>query len=186
MTDQGRSEGPPGRPLWLAAEQQRAKEGVSKFDWVAQIGIGRRSYDRLAIQENKPITRTVKKVAARIRMSYEDAMRLANLTPPDAQADSAVDVVVQGRAGVIRMRGRAGEIHVQVKHFQRPLAEQQLDALREAGEETGRTLGEVLVLTGLAEPEELKVTRDSAGVDSSTAIGGEDAETAQSRRGPST
>jgi nucleotide-binding universal stress UspA family protein len=51
-----------------------------------------------------------------------------------------------------------------VKHFQRPITEQQLNALRKAAEEAGRTLGDALVIVGLAEPDELRLTEnDDAG-----------------------
>ncbi|MDX3111386.1 hypothetical protein PW035_62040 [Nonomuraea angiospora] len=67
----------PGLPLWRAAERKRAEDGVGKVEWVAQIGIGRRSYDRLALQEGPPIARTVKKIANRIGMPVHEAMALA-------------------------------------------------------------------------------------------------------------
>ena len=148
--DQGRQAGPPGRPLWLAAERARRSQGVGKFDWVKKLGIGRRSYDRLEFQENPPITRTVKKIADVIGMDIDDAMDLVGYQTT-AAPDSGADLVVQGPGGVVL---------VQVKRFRRSEAERQLDLLREAGEEAGRTLGDVLVLTGLAEPDELKIARN--------------------------
>ncbi|MGW6498583.1 restriction endonuclease [Nonomuraea angiospora] len=183
MTDQGRYSGPPGRPLWLAAERARAAKfgGESKYDFVLnRLKIGRVTYDRLEKNPTRPIIRTVKKIADGIGMPLDEAMHLAGYeTAMAGPPDSGVDLVVQGPNGVML---------VQVKDFQRQLTEKQIDALREAGEETGRTLGDVLVILGLAEPEELKLTRynQDYGEDSSTAIGGEAAEAARSRRGPST
>lgn len=145
MTEQGRHDDttPPALPLWRAAEEKRLAEGVGKFDWVASIGIGRRSYDRLALQENRPITRTVKKIADRIGMPYQEAARLAGLTD-----DEGLDVV-------INRDGR--RIMIQAKTFQKGVVEQQLNILRQVGAEVGRTLGDVLVMTGLASEEELEV-----------------------------
>ncbi|MBF8187345.1 hypothetical protein ITP53_16715 [Nonomuraea sp. K274] len=184
MTDQGRYSGPPGRPLWLAAERARATKfgGESKYDFVLnRLRIGRVTYDRLERNTKRPIVRTVKKIADGIGMPLDEALHLAGYeTAMAGPPDSGVDLVVQGPGGVML---------VQVKDFQRQLTEQQIEALREAGEEVGRTLGDVLVILGLAEPEELKLTRygdQDDGVDSSTAIGGEAAETARSRRGSST
>lgn len=155
MTEQGRRTEPPGLPLWRASERKRAEERVDKYVWVKEIGIGRKSYDRLTYQENSPIVRTVGKIAARIGMPVDEAMRLAGLDDlAAAPADSGADLIVQGP------RGR---ILLQVKGFQRPAVEQQLDALRKAADESGRTLGDALVIVGLAEPDELELTRDDGG-----------------------
>ncbi|MFB4276082.1 hypothetical protein ACBJ59_12360 [Nonomuraea sp. MTCD27] len=156
MTEQGRRTVPPGLPLWRASEQKRVEEGIQKYEWIAQIGIGRKSYDRLTTQENPPITRTVKKIADRIGMPIEEAMQLAGLLDGQAvaaPAGSGADLIVQGPKG---------RILLQVRHFHRAAAEQQLDALRKAAEEAGRTLGDALVIVGLAEPEELELTKDDA------------------------
>ncbi|TYB50271.1 hypothetical protein FXF51_56955 [Nonomuraea sp. PA05] len=154
MTDQERERRvePPGLPLWRAAERKRAEEGVQKFEWIAQIGIGRKSYDRLTTQENPPITRTVRKIADRIGMAYTDALRLIGQTLDDSPpADSGADLIVQGPKG---------RILLQVKDYRREEAERQIQVLRKAAGEAGKTLGDALVIVGLAEPEELRLTEN--------------------------
>lgn len=147
MTEQGRHDDatPPGRPLWAAAERARVAAGVAKFDWVKEIGIGRVTYDRLATQTSPPIARTVKKIADRISLDYDEAMRLAGL----AGQDHGVDLIV------IRDGQR---VLVQAKHFQRAGLERHLDALRKMAAEAGRTLGDILVITDLATERELEVS----------------------------
>lgn len=76
----------PGLPLWRAAERKRVEEGVGKAEWVAQMGIGRVTYDRLARQENPPIIRTVKRIADRVGMPVHEAMRLVGRDQEAAQA----------------------------------------------------------------------------------------------------
>lgn len=145
MTEQGRRDDtpPPGRPLWAAAERARVAAGTSKVDWTREIGIGRVTYDRLFDQENPPIARTVKKIADKIGIDYEHAMRLAGLGDND-------DGVVVAQAGRVKV--------IQAKKFQRSLVEDQLNILRQVGAKSGRTLGDILVTTSLARKDELEVT----------------------------
>lgn len=125
----------PGRPLWLAAEKAR----LEKFDaedvvnFAPRIGIGRSTYNRLQWQRDRPATRTVKKIAATIGLPLADAMRLAGYSIEDPRQEQ--DPVAE---------------------WARP----QIRALREIAEQTGATLGQVLVQYNLARPEELRLTAD--------------------------
>lgn len=127
----------PGRPLWLAAEQAR----LSKFNaedlvpWTTRIGIGRTTYRRLSYQEERPIVRTVKKIAQVIGMPLPDAMRLAGY-PADDVPQAPVQDHVTARARL------------------------EIQALREIAERTGATLADVLIQYNLAAPDELKFTTD--------------------------
>lgn len=145
MTDQGRHDGPPGRPLWQAAERKRIAEGWTKTELVERIGIGRVTFDRLQTQENPPIARTVKKIANGIGLDIYEAMRLSGLD------DISADVAMTNLDGT--------RTYLQVKHYS-PEVERTLAGLRETADKLGRTLGDVLVLTGLVSPEELKLTED--------------------------
>lgn len=148
MTNQqhGRPARTPGRPLWLAAERVRVAEGLSKVDWVKQLGIGRVTYDRLYDQQNPPIARTVKKIADRIGLDVDAAMQLAGIG-----VDDGIDVVV------IR---NGQHIMIQAKHLQRSAIEQQLNTLRQVADKAGRSLGDILVRTELANEEELELHRE--------------------------
>lgn len=145
MTDQGRHDGPPGRPLWQAAERKRVAEGWTKLELVERIGIGRVTFDRLQTQENPPIARTVKKIANAIGLDVFEAMKLSGLD------DSEADIALTNPDGT--------RTYVEVKHYS-PEVERTLAGLREAADKLGRTLGDILVLTGLAGPEELKLTEN--------------------------
>lgn len=150
MTEQGRHDDttPPGRPLWAAAERARVAEGIGKQAWAKELGIGRVTYDRLRTQPTAPIARTVKKIADRIKLDYDEAMRLAGLS--DEGQDLDVVVIRNGR-----------HIVIQAKHIQRGVIEQQLAALRKVAAEAGRTLGDILVVTELAAAAELELNEES-------------------------
>ncbi|MGA5764514.1 hypothetical protein [Nonomuraea bangladeshensis] len=147
MTEQGRHDDttPPGRPLWAAAERARVAEGASLIDWTKRIGISRMSYNRLASQENPPIARTVKKIADTIGLDYDEAMRLAGVAGE------------RGSGDIIVLHDRRRTL-IQAKDFQRATVNRQLDILRKAGIEADRTLGDMLVITGLATEAELQTT----------------------------
>lgn len=150
----------PGRPLWLAAERARAEQfgGMDLTRFVAKLGIGRTTYARLRTQRERPIMRTVQKIASGIGMPIEEAMRLAGYGQPPTPAQHAT-----ARPGVISIAARVGTVHVEARDFDPTVAGRQIDALRAAGRDTGRTLGDMLTATGLAEPEELRLTDEGAG-----------------------
>lgn len=130
----------PGHRLWLAAEKAR----LDKFDaedvvlFAPRIGIGRSTYNRLRTQEDRPIIRTVKKIAATIGMPLPEAMRLAGYTAAEgagtAKSQSTPDLASTARLEV--------------------------QALREMAERSGVTLADVLIQYRLARPEELRLTKD--------------------------
>ncbi|MFJ2029465.1 helix-turn-helix domain-containing protein [Streptosporangium sp. NPDC087985] len=134
---------PPGLRLWERAEQVRLARGWSKTELAERMGMGRVTYDRLRTQENKPQAKTVRRVADAIGISHTEAGVLAGLI--EQPASRMEQVLTDAIAG--HLRGVPSE------------AERHVRALREAGQESGKTLGDVLVLAGLAEPDELKVTR---------------------------
>lgn len=146
-TSEGQHDDAPGQPLWLAAERYRVSQGLTKPDFVARMGIGRVTYDRLATQPKPPIARTVKKVADAVGLDYSEAMKLAgyvtavlNATLPAIQGSFSASTNVQS----------AGDVDAVIN----------LRPLREQAGASGRTLGDVLVEAGLATPEELKLTVD--------------------------
>ncbi|MGW4469705.1 hypothetical protein ACWENQ_08530 [Nonomuraea sp. NPDC004354] len=153
MSSEGQHDRTPGRPLWLAAERARGAKDLSKVDWVKRIGIGRVSYDRLATQANPPILRTVKKIANAIGMEFEDAMRLAG---HGQEADSIVETTLTR----IIYTAPTGPIRLELRGFDHDAAERQISILRAAAEAANLTLGETLIITGLAEPEDLALTRE--------------------------
>ncbi|WP_219471571.1 hypothetical protein [Nonomuraea rhizosphaerae] len=148
MTNHGQSPaGPPGLPLWLAAERARVAAGAGKQQWAKTLGIGRVTYDRLTTQASPPIARTVKKIADVIGIDIDEAMRLAGLAGETPNMD--VVVIRDGR-----------HIVIQAKHIKRQIVEQQLDLLRRIADEAGRTLGDILVVTELAGVEELELHQE--------------------------
>ncbi|MFE3449664.1 hypothetical protein ACFXJ8_12080 [Nonomuraea sp. NPDC059194] len=149
---EGQHDRTPGRPLWLVAERTRGAEDLSKVDWVKKIGIGRVSYDRLATQPNPPILRTVKKIAAAIGMDLQQAMSLAGHgQEPESVAEAVLTRIIYTVPG--------SPIRLDIRGFDHEATERQLTALREAAEAADLTLGETLVITGLAEPEDLALSR---------------------------
>ncbi|GAA3441024.1 helix-turn-helix domain-containing protein [Planomonospora venezuelensis] len=142
---EGRHDHAPGRPLWERAEQIRVERGWSQEELAERAGIGRVTLARLKTQANKPQARTVNKLADAIGISHREAGILSGLIGIEAQTagfmlDADTDL---SRRSIIE-----------------PDAARHIQTLREAGRSLGRTLGDVLVLTGLAEPEELRLSND--------------------------
>jgi transcriptional regulator with XRE-family HTH domain len=149
---QQHDQGPPGRPLWERAEAARIAGGWSKGQWAERIGIGRVTYDRLREQDNKPLARTVNKIADAIGISHTAAGVLGGLIEqPSSAMETALRDATADHTSSVR-----GDVA------------QHLQALRQASREQGKTLGDVLVLAGLAEADELKMTPQPAGPDSVT------------------
>lgn len=69
----------PGAPLHRHAELERAKRGWSKGELAQHAGIGRRTYDRLAINLEPPIARTVHRLCQALGMDIAEGLRLAGL-----------------------------------------------------------------------------------------------------------
>lgn len=147
MTEQGRHDGPPGRPLWQAADRHRVEKEWSKGRLVKEIGISRVTFDRLLTQENPPWGRTVKRIADVIGMDYEDAMVLAG--HPRGSISATLPALTGSFAGSTPVRA-ISDVDIRAYLLQ----------LRAYARERGQTLGDVLVTSGLAEPEELKLTED--------------------------
>lgn len=157
MTTSSRSAvDPPGRPLWLASEEKRVREGWTKIQLAARAGIGRMTYDRLESQENPPHARTVKRLAEAIGMPYVEAVRLSGLvdSPDTDDHPEPTDYEIISALVTAPPKKRV------------PLAvtsetRNAVQTLRKQAREADLSLGEFLVAARLAEREELDSTAQS-------------------------
>ncbi|MFI7449562.1 helix-turn-helix domain-containing protein [Nonomuraea sp. NPDC049714] len=70
---------PPAAPFHQRTELERAKRGWSKQELARHAGIGRVTYDRLAVNTVPPIARTVHKLCAVLDIDLAEGLRLAGL-----------------------------------------------------------------------------------------------------------
>jgi transcriptional regulator with XRE-family HTH domain len=156
-TSEGQHDRTPGRPLWLAAERKRVAEGWTKGELVQRAGIGRVTYDRLESQSNPPIGRTVKKVADAIGMDYEDALRLAGHGTEEVGTTAAAAPLTR-----VMWPGSDGVIRLEIHDFDHDTVAMHIRSLRDAADAAHLTLGETLIITGLATAEELALPHAEA------------------------
>ncbi|MBG0830554.1 helix-turn-helix transcriptional regulator [Planomonospora sp. ID67723] len=145
---EGRHDHAPGRPLWDRAEQERVRRGWTQEELADRAGISRVTFMRLKTQATSPRATTVNKLADAIGVSHEEAAELAGLV--DQSVRGTMDVTLPSITGSLEGIAQQAD----------PETARRIQALRDAGRALGRSLGDVLVFSGLATPDDLRLSQD--------------------------
>jgi transcriptional regulator with XRE-family HTH domain len=103
---------PPAAPLHQRTELERTRRGWTKGDLAKRAGIGRVTYDRLAVNTTPPIARTVQKLCAVLDIDLAEGLRLAGLTtePPEGEPPQWARDLQETAASLQKNIVRAGHI----------------------------------------------------------------------------
>jgi transcriptional regulator with XRE-family HTH domain len=115
----------PAAALHQRAELERARRGWSKQELAARAGIGRVTYDRLAVNTTPPIARTVQKLCAVLDIDLTEGLRLAGLTTAPPEGEPPQFGTAEWQRQVSEAMGRAGRaINVALEQSRRTMAAQ--------------------------------------------------------------